>query len=70
METQAWITIGVYVLVAILKKELNLPASLQQTLQILSANPSNGLAHLGETVATFLHNVRFVSKLPPRHHMR
>lgn len=39
VKTQIWIAICVYVLVAILKKELNLPASLHKILQILSVNP-------------------------------
>jgi len=38
VKTQIWIAICVYTLVAILKKELNLPASLHQILQILSVN--------------------------------
>lgn len=38
VKTQIWIAICVYVLVAILKKELGLPASLHQILQILSVN--------------------------------
>jgi len=36
VKTQIWIAISVYVLVAIVKKRLNLPASLYQILQILS----------------------------------
>lgn len=39
VKTQVWIAICVYVLVAILKKELNLPVSLHKILQILSVNP-------------------------------
>ena len=35
-KTQIWIAISVYVLVAIVKKRLNLPRSLYGTLQILS----------------------------------
>lgn len=38
VKTQIWIAICVYVLVAILKKELGLPESLHQILQILSVN--------------------------------
>lgn len=38
VKTQIWIAICVYVLVAILKKELDLPESLHQILQILSIN--------------------------------
>ena len=37
MKTQVWIAISVYVLVAIIKKRLNLQASLYNILQILSA---------------------------------
>ena len=36
MKTQIWIAISVYVLVAIVKKELNLERSLYRILQILS----------------------------------
>lgn len=38
VKTQVWIAVCVYVLVAILKKELNLPESLHQILQNLSIN--------------------------------
>jgi hypothetical protein len=38
VKTQVWIAICVYVLVAIVKKELQLPESLHQILQILSVN--------------------------------
>ncbi|MFZ5806428.1 MAG: IS4 family transposase [Verrucomicrobiota bacterium] len=38
VRTQIWIAICVYVLVAIIKKELNLPFSLYEILQILSVN--------------------------------
>ena len=38
MKTQIWIAIAVYVLVAIVKKELKLETSLSQMLQILSVN--------------------------------
>jgi hypothetical protein len=36
VKTQVWSAISVYVLVAILKKELQLPRSLYELLQILS----------------------------------
>ena len=36
MKAQIWIAISVYVLVAIVKKRLNLPRSLYENLQILS----------------------------------
>jgi IS4 transposase len=36
VKTQIWIAVAVYVLVAIIKKELTLPASLHTLLQILS----------------------------------
>ena len=36
MKSQIWIAVSVYVLVAIIKKRLNLEASLFQLLQILS----------------------------------
>ena len=38
VKTQVWIALCVYVLVAILKKQLNLPESLHKFLQILSVN--------------------------------
>jgi len=38
VKTQVWIAICVYVLVAILKKQLHLPESLHKILQILSVN--------------------------------
>jgi transposase len=39
VKTQVWIAVCVYVLVAILKKQLNLPESLHKILQVLSVNP-------------------------------
>jgi hypothetical protein len=39
VKTQVWIAVCVYVLVAILKKELGSPLSLAEILQILSVNP-------------------------------
>ncbi|MGD0901277.1 MAG: IS4 family transposase [Thermoguttaceae bacterium] len=39
VKTQVWIAIAIYVLVAILKKELSLPRSLTEILQILSVTP-------------------------------
>ena len=38
VKTQVWIAVCVYVLVAILKKELQLPQSLHSILQILSVS--------------------------------
>src|SRR5260221_11508817 len=38
VKTQIWIAVSIYVLVAIVRKRLGLPASLYQTLQILSFN--------------------------------
>jgi hypothetical protein len=38
VKTQVWIAISVYVLIAIIKKELNIPRSLADILQILSVN--------------------------------
>ncbi len=38
VKTQVWIAICVYVLVAILKKELKIPHSLHSLLQVLSVN--------------------------------
>ena len=39
VKTQVWIAVSVYVLVAILRKELKLPRSLSEILQILSVTP-------------------------------
>ena len=39
MKTQVWIAIAVYVLIAIVKKELDIDRSLFEILQILSVNP-------------------------------
>jgi hypothetical protein len=39
VKTQIWIAVCIYVLVAILKKQLNLPESLHKILQVLSVNP-------------------------------
>jgi len=39
VQTQVWIAISVYVLVAIIKKELKIERSLSEILQILSVNP-------------------------------
>ena len=38
VKTQVWVAVSVYVLVAILKKELGSPLSLAEILQILSVN--------------------------------
>jgi hypothetical protein len=39
VKTQIWIAVAVYVIVAILHKELQLPGTLHRTLQILSVHP-------------------------------
>jgi hypothetical protein len=39
VKTQVWIAVTMYVLIAILHKELKLPGSLHRTLQILSVHP-------------------------------
>ena len=39
VRTQIWIAIGVYVMIAILHKELKLPGTLNRTLQVLSVQP-------------------------------
>ena len=39
VKTQVWIAVSIYVLIAILHKELKLPGSLHRTLQILSVHP-------------------------------
>ena len=38
MKTQVWIAVSVYILVAIMRKELGIDLSLSQLLQILSVN--------------------------------
>jgi IS4 transposase len=39
VKTQIWIAISVYLMVAILHKQLNLPGTLHRTLQLLSVHP-------------------------------
>ena len=39
VKTQVWIAVSIYVLIAILHKELKSPGSLHRTLQILSVHP-------------------------------
>ena len=39
VKTQVWIAVSIYLLIAILHKELKLPGSLHRTLQILSVHP-------------------------------
>jgi hypothetical protein len=39
VKTQVWIAVSVYVLVAIIRKRLNLESSLHEMLQILSVTP-------------------------------
>ena len=39
MKTQVWIAVSIYVLVAIIRKRLDLPISLYAMLQILSVTP-------------------------------
>ena len=39
VKTQVWIAVSVYVLIAIIRKRLNLPLSLYSMLQILSVTP-------------------------------
>lgn len=39
VKTQVWVAVSIYVLIAILHKELRLPGSLHRTLQILSVHP-------------------------------
>lgn len=39
VRTQIWISVAVYVMIAILHKEMNLPGNLHRTLQILSVHP-------------------------------
>ena len=39
VKSQIWIAVSVYLIVAILHKELKLPGSLRRTMQILSVHP-------------------------------
>jgi hypothetical protein len=39
VKTQVWIAVSVYVLIAIIRKQLQLPLSLHEMLQILSVTP-------------------------------
>jgi len=39
VKTQIWIAVCVYLMVAIIHKELNLPGTLHRTLQLLSVHP-------------------------------
>ena len=39
VRTQIWISVAVYVMIAILHKQLKLPGTLHRTLQILSVHP-------------------------------
>jgi hypothetical protein len=55
VKTQVWIAICVYVLIAILKKELDLPQSLHSILQVLSVNPFEKVP-LDELLTTSLTN--------------
>jgi hypothetical protein len=50
VKTQVWIAISVYVLVAIVRKELGLGLSLSQILQVLSVNVSEQV-RLAELIA-------------------
>lgn len=44
VKTQIWIAVSVYLMVAILHKQLNLPGSLHRTLQLLSVHPFEKVA--------------------------
>ena len=39
MKTQIWIAVSVYLMVAIIHKQLKLPGTLHRTLQLLSVHP-------------------------------
>lgn len=57
MKTQVWIAVSVYVLVAIIKKELGLDTSLHTLLQILSVTLFEKVS-LQQTLAEFPHDAR------------
>jgi len=58
VKSQIWIAISVYVLVAIVKKRLNLDASLYTLLQILSGHPVREDALAASVSGWRLQNVR------------
>jgi hypothetical protein len=65
VKTQIWIAISIYLLVAIVKKELNLPASLYQILQVVSVTifervpilQALQLQHAGEKSSLFFNQL-------------
>ena len=65
VKTQIWIAVSIYVLVAIIKKELNLSASLYQILQVVSVTifertpilQALQLQHAGEKSDPFLNQL-------------
>jgi hypothetical protein len=62
VQTQIWIALCVYVLVAIVKKELNLKQSLFEILQILSVNPFEQVP-----INELLMNIKTQSQNPSQH---
>jgi hypothetical protein len=66
LKTQIWIAISTYVLVAIIKKRLNVQASLHTILQVLSLNlfEKTSLEHLLANVQTYEESENIPSQLP------
>ena len=64
MKTQILIAVSVYVLVAIVKKRLDLDASLYTLLQILSVDPLRENAHTSSTCGRRKQMQRFANNQP------
>ena len=64
VKTQIWIAVSVYVLVAIVKKRLDLDASLYTLLQILSVTPLRENAHTSSTCGRRKQMQRFANNQP------
>ena len=64
MKTQIWIAVSVYVLVAIVKKRLDLDASLYTLLQILSVTLFDENAHTSSTCGRRKQMQRFANNQP------
>ena len=61
VKTQIWIAVAVYLMVAILHKELNLPGSLHRTFQLLSVHPFEKIP-----IHELLTETDFKSYMPPQ----
>ena len=61
VKTQIWIAVAVYLMVAIIHKELNLPGSLHRTFQLLSIHPFEKMP-----INQLLTETDFKSYMPPK----